>query len=94
MKKTLFKIMLLSVISFGAYFTSSAQIYVTVRPVAPVIVQTVRPSPAHVWIGEEWDENGHEYKYSGGHWATPPRATRIKNRAIHIGLMKRGIVQA
>lgn len=72
MKKTLFKLMLFSAIFFGTYWSATAQIYVQIRPVAPVIVQTVRPSPAHIWISEEWDENGHEYKYSGGHWATPP----------------------
>ena len=72
MKKTLFKITLLSAIFFGTYWSATAQVYVTIRPVAPVIVQTVRPSPAHIWVGEEWNENGREYRYTGGHWATPP----------------------
>jgi hypothetical protein len=72
MKKTLIKLMMLSVILFGAYWSASAQVYVQIRPVAPVVIQTVRPGPAHVWIDEEWVEDGHGYRYSGGHWAAPP----------------------
>src|ERR1019366_10576931 len=74
MKKTLVKVMLFSIILFGVYLPASAQIYVTVRPIAPVIVMTTRPSPTHVWIGEEWVENGGSYRYSGGHWDAPPHA--------------------
>ena len=72
MKKTLGKLMLFSVIFFGTYWCASAQVYVTVRPLAPVVVQTARPGPYHVWVGEEWNEDGRGYKYSGGHWAAPP----------------------
>jgi hypothetical protein len=72
MKKTFARLTLFSVIFFGGYWCASAQVYVTIRPVAPVIVQTERPSPAHIWIGEEWNEEGHGYKYGGGHWAAPP----------------------
>ena len=54
--------MLLAAIAFGASHSASAQVYVNVRPVAPVIVQTPRPGPAHVWIGDEWREEGHGYK--------------------------------
>ena len=72
MKKTLVKLMLFSALFFCACWSASAQIYVQIRPVSPVVVQTVRPSPAHVWIGEEWSEDGHGYKYAGGHWDTPP----------------------
>ena len=74
MKKSLVKVMLFSLIFFGACFSASAQIYVTVRPVSPTIVMTTRPSPTHVWIGEEWNENGGSYRYSGGHWDNPPHA--------------------
>jgi hypothetical protein len=72
MKNGFVKLTLLAVISFGTYWSASAQVYVQIRPVAPVIVQPTRPSAAHVWIGEEWNEEGRGYKYSGGHWATPP----------------------
>ena len=72
MKKPLLKLMLFSAIFFGAYWSASAQIYVNVRPVVPTIVVTARPSPTHVWIGEEWREEGGHYKYSGGHWDAPP----------------------
>ena len=72
MKKSLVKLMLLAVISFGAFWSASAQIYVNVRPVVPVVVRTERPSAAHIWIGEEWNEEGGSYRYSGGHWEAPP----------------------
>ena len=58
MKKTLVKLMLLSIIFFGTYYSASAQIYIKVRPVALVVVQTARPGPTHVWIGEERNEDG------------------------------------
>ena len=73
MKRTLFKSMLVAGIALAAFDSASAQVYVTVRPAAPVVVETPRPSPAHVWVGEEWREEGHGYKYAGGHWEAPPR---------------------
>lgn len=73
MKKTSIKLMLFSIIFFGAFWSASAQVYIKVRPVAPVVVQTARPGPTHVWIGEEWNEDGHGgYRYGGGHWEAPP----------------------
>lgn len=65
--------MLLLAIGLGASYAASAQVYVTIRPKAPVVVRTERPSPKHVWIEEEWREDGHGYKYAGGHWEVPPR---------------------
>jgi hypothetical protein len=56
----------------AASFSSSAQIYVNVRPVAPVVVRTVAPSPRHVWIGEEWEVRDGAYVHTGGHWVEPP----------------------
>ena len=73
MKKKLFQITLFFIILFGVSFSVSAQIYVKVRPNAPAYVQTERPSAAHVWIGEEWNEEGGTYVHRGYHWATPPQ---------------------
>jgi hypothetical protein len=72
MKKKLVKLLLFSIIFFSASFSASAQIYVKIRPVVPIVVRTERPSPVHVWIDEEWNEEGDHYKYAGGHWDTPP----------------------
>ena len=72
MKKTLFKLTMFTFLILGARWSASAQVYVQIRPVAPVVIQTARPSPLHIWIGEEWEEDGHGYKYVGGHWATAP----------------------
>jgi hypothetical protein len=72
MKKHFSKIALLSVIIMAVSFSVSAQIYVTVRPHPPVVVRAVAPSPAHVWIDEDWEERGGQYAYVGGHWALPP----------------------
>jgi len=55
---------------------ASAQIVVRVRPPRPHIVVTSRPvapSPRHVWIDEDWEPNGAEYRWHGGYWAEPPR---------------------
>ncbi|MDR3678677.1 MAG: hypothetical protein P4L41_01850 [Flavipsychrobacter sp.] len=52
--------------------TSSAQIYVKVRPTHETVVRTEAPSPRHVWIDEDWRARHGHYEYSGGHWAVPP----------------------
>jgi len=72
MKKNRLKLVLFSSLLFGLYLSSSAQVYVKIRPVVPVVVVTARPSPIHVWIGEEWREEGGNYRYAGGFWGTPP----------------------
>jgi hypothetical protein len=70
--KKLAKLLLFSVILFIASLSASAQIYVKIRPVIPVVVRPERPSRAHVWIGEEWNEEGGNYRYAGGYWGIPP----------------------
>ena len=51
----------------------SAQIFVRVRPIAPLIVRPAIPSPRHVWIeGEwDWDRRRGEYVYRQGYWMEP-----------------------
>lgn len=72
MKKNLLRLVLLFVVVFVVSEYASAQVYVRIRPVAPVVVRTAQPSHDHVWIDEEWEPNGGEYRYTGGHWALPP----------------------
>jgi len=72
MKKHLSKVAVLAVIILAVSFSASAQIYVKVRPVVPVVVRPAPPSPVHVWIDEEWEPRGGTYVYVGGHWAAPP----------------------
>jgi len=69
--KKLTNLIVVSAILFGAS-SASAQIYVKIRPVVPVVVVTDRPSPGYVWIGEEWTEDGGNYRYAGSYWANPP----------------------
>lgn len=72
MQKLLSRLTLASAIVLAMSFTASAQIYVKIRPVEPVVVRSAAPSPAHVWIGEEWEAREGKYVYVGGHWAAPP----------------------
>ena len=76
MKRHLSKLVMLIFIAgaliTGSSTTASAQIYVHVRPTAPVVVRTERPSPRHVWIGEEWEARNGTYVHTGGRWAEPP----------------------
>jgi hypothetical protein len=71
--KNLPKLIFLPLILFAS-LTASAQIYITIRPAAPVIVQTERPGPAYIWISEEWVPDGATYRYVGGYWGKPPSA--------------------
>ena len=73
MKKKSSKLLFLFALIFAISFSASAQIYVTVRPPVPVIVRPPQPSPAYVWVNEEWEPDGTSYKYSGGHWVSPPQ---------------------
>ncbi len=52
-----------------------SQVFVKVRPMAPVhvAVRGVAPSPFHVWVEPEWRWRRHEYVYIEGHWARPHR---------------------
>ena len=59
MKKLLSVLFVFGFLTTGISLSASAQtIYVKVRPVAPVVVRPVAPSPNHVWIAEEWKPNG------------------------------------
>jgi hypothetical protein len=72
MKQKLIKGLFLGIVLFGASSAASAQIYVKIRPVVPVIVRTESPGPDRVWVDEDWREDNGGYTYSGGYWATPP----------------------
>ena len=71
MKNKLIKLLFAGIVFFSVS-SASAQIYVKVRPVVPVVVQTPQPSPNHVWIDEEWEPYGGAYRYGGGRWEAPP----------------------
>ncbi len=74
MKEKLSKMIFLVAMIFGISFSATAQIFVQIRPKVPVIVRPPQPSPAHVWVTEEWEADGASYRYSGGNWAPPPQA--------------------
>jgi hypothetical protein len=72
MNKIFVRMLILSIMVFFVSFSVSAQVYVKIRPVAPVIVRSAQPDKNQVWIDEEWEPNAGGYRYSGGHWASPP----------------------
>ncbi|MBI3883578.1 MAG: YXWGXW repeat-containing protein [Sphingobacteriales bacterium] len=70
--KKMYKFLTAIIIVLSLCFTASAQrIFVKVRPVAPVIVRPVAPSPRHVWVEGEWVPRNRRYEYSNGYWAEP-----------------------
>jgi hypothetical protein len=71
MKKRLSKMFFLMLVAFSISFAASAQIYVQIRPTFPVVVRPPQPSRGYVWVNEEWEPNGNEYRYSGGRWEAP-----------------------
>jgi len=73
MKKRSIKLLFLFAALFTISFSATAQIYVKIRPTFTTVVRPPQPSPRHVWIDEEWTPNGRDYRYTGGHWAVPPR---------------------
>ena len=51
---------------------SQAQFIVRVRPVAPVMIRTIAPSPRHVWVDGDYVWREGRYDYNNGYWAEPP----------------------
>lgn len=75
--KTSIKLLLFLVFFAGATQSASAQIYVNIRPPVPVVVKTTQPKPNYVWVEEEWEPNGNDYRYVGGHWVAPPQPNYV-----------------
>ncbi|MFZ4059042.1 MAG: hypothetical protein ACOYKE_12940 [Ferruginibacter sp.] len=73
MEMKLFRQIIIAALLFIATFSASAQIYVQVRPIFPVVVRPSQPSPVYVWVNEEWVPSGNGYIYTGGHWEAPAR---------------------
>jgi len=73
MKKSQKLLLALAIAACCGMSSASAQIYVRIRPIAPIVVRTEQPSPRHVWVGEDWEERDGHYEHIGGHWAEPPR---------------------
>ncbi len=73
MKKYIRTIALLSLLVAGVSFSACAQVYVNIRPAAPVIVRPVAPSPRHVWVDGGWAVRGGRYVWTDGYWVVPRR---------------------
>jgi hypothetical protein len=73
MKKGLILCFLLTAGFIGiSEFANAQHFYVSVQPVAPVIVRPVAPSPHHIWVEDEWVWRGGAYVRVPGYWALPP----------------------
>jgi len=77
MKKTAKVFVLVAALTLGATALSHAQIVVRIRPSHARVEEHRRPpapSPRHVWVDEDWKDNGHHgYAWNGGRWEAPPR---------------------
>lgn len=74
--RTVIKLLVAAGLVFGSFMPASAQaqIYVKVRPVAPVAVavRPARPAPDYIWVTDEWVPDGATYRFVAGHWERPP----------------------
>lgn len=73
MKKYIKSLIIAATLVVGFSFASSAQVLVSVRPAAPVVVRPVAPSPRHIWIDGGWEVRGGHYVHTDGYWAAPRR---------------------
>lgn len=72
MKKFIYFISILSIVSLASCGPSA--VVVRQRPVAPVYVRTLAPSPRHVWVEGSWVGNRrYGYTYRNGYYTVPPR---------------------
>jgi len=73
MQKFVTKIAVFTAIIMALSFSANAQIYVKIRPKAPVMERPAPPRKNQVWVGEEWTVRNGKYEYSGGRWVAPRR---------------------
>ena len=72
MKKYSWKSFTFLLIVLFISFSASSQIFVRVRPFAPIIkVRTVSPSPRHIWVDGNWVWRGGNYVWEDGYWGLP-----------------------
>ena len=71
MKKYINRIIIAAVLVVGFSFASSAQLVVSVRPSAPVVVRPIAPSPRHVWVDGGWETRRGRYVHVDGYWTKP-----------------------
>lgn len=72
MKLPALKLLLLSAVMIAFSSVAGAQVFVQVRPVAPVIVRPAAPSARHIWVDGDWVWRGNGYQYVNGYWMLPP----------------------
>lgn len=73
MKMKLVRQLFFAAVLVTSFTSASAQIYVRIRPTYPVVARPPQPAPHYVWVNEEWEPNGKEYRYAGGHWEAPTK---------------------
>ena len=73
MKKLLLIITLFSSLQVFVSTISAQEIFVKVRPTAPVVVRPPRPRPEHIWVEGEWEWRDGRYVYMPGYWTLPRR---------------------
>jgi len=78
MKTKAIKFFVAMVVLFTISFSASAQIYVKVRPTFHVVERPPQPGPDYVWIDEEWEPRGRNYRYAGGHCVRAPHHGYIR----------------
>ncbi len=72
------KSLLILAIALGCnIYSSTAQIYIKVRPARPHYERVVAPGPRHIWVDEEWEPRGGKYVFVGGRWMAPPRERAV-----------------
>jgi hypothetical protein len=72
------KIFVILIFLSGMCYNSNAQIYVTIRPARPVVVnRPSQPGPDYIWVDEDWRAGNNRYEWAGGHWVARPRQEAV-----------------
>ncbi len=71
MKNFIYFISIIAMVSLASCGPTS--VVVRERPVAPVYVRPLAPSPAHVWVDGYWVRGRNGYTYRNGYYRLPPR---------------------
>lgn len=69
--KTMWKQLVIPVVSMVLFASCASDLYVTDRPADPYYAQPAPPYAGAVWIGGEWVPRGRRYEYVAPHYVRP-----------------------
>jgi hypothetical protein len=75
--KTIKNILITTALIAISGYSTSAQVYVKVKPGKPIKVKTVSPGKDYCYIDEDWTTKGDSYVWTGDRWEKVPKPEMV-----------------